>query len=68
MKQDGILKAPTSAHVMGLETVDAVTFVRTCVKERSLSTVMKELNDYVLHGTAEERRTAERALKHLGFL
>lgn len=68
MKHDTIRKLPTSARVLDIETTDVARFVQKCVQERSLSVLVKELNHDYLFGTAEERDSAEQALRHMGFV
>ena len=59
---------PVSVHVLGLDPSDVPPFVRRCVRERSLSGLVKNLNNELLFGTADQREEARRDLKHIGFL
>lgn len=68
MKHDVVCDVPTSAKVLNIDASDVAPFLRKCVKDRSLSTLVKDLNDAVLFGTADQRRDAEQALKHIGFM
>lgn len=68
MKHHAIHDTPSSVHVLNLASTDVAPFVRKCVKERSLSSLVRDLNHDVLFGTEEQRETARRALKHIGFL
>ena len=68
MKHDATCETPISARVLDVQTADVVHFVRERVKDRSLSDLVKELNHDVLFGTDEQRRRAENALRHIGFV
>ncbi len=58
----------TASDVLSLDAADVAQFVRTCVRNRSLSLVVSDLNHAALHGVAEEQEEARQALKHLGFV
>lgn len=68
MKHYTLNDVSPAAGVLVLEQADVPPFVRKCVEDRSLSTLVSELNDALLFGTAEQKDEAGRALNHLGFL
>lgn len=68
MTLDQTHEISTAADVLALSPADVAQFVRDCVRNRSLSVMVSDLNHTVLHGTSEEREEARRALKHLGFV
>lgn len=68
MKHETISETKISHNVMGLDDGEIAPFVRKCVKERSLSTVITNLNNDLLFGTQTERDDARSALQRIGFL
>jgi hypothetical protein len=58
----------TASDVLSLNSADVAQFVRACVRNRSLSLVVSDLNRVALHGAAVEQEEARLALKHLGFV
>lgn len=61
------LDVSTASNLLSLSETDVAQFIRQCVRNRSLSAVMTELNDAVLFGSREESDRARRALEHIGF-
>ena len=51
-----------------MESEDIAAFVHNCVQKRSLSTLVCELNNDLLFGSADQRTDARRALVRLGFM
>lgn len=68
MKHLNSYDVSTATNVLSLDPVEIPLFVRRCVKDRSLSFVVTELNKALLSGTADEREEAHGALRHLGFI
>ncbi len=68
MKHDTNYTVSTATNVLALDAGDVAVFVRNCVQERSLSSVIAELNNAILFGDTEEERQARKALQHLGFI
>jgi len=68
MKHHAISDTPTSVHVLSLAPSDVPMFVRNCVRDRSLSALVKDLNNDLMFGTEGQKEEARRALKHIGFL
>ncbi len=68
MKHETISETKVAHSVLGLDDNDIASFVRRCMKDRSLSKLVSSLNDELLFGTTSERDDAKRALNRLGFL
>lgn len=68
MKHETISETKISHSVMGLDEGEIAPFVRKCVKERSLSAVIANLNNDLLFGTQTEQDDARTALQRIGFL
>lgn len=68
MKHHHIGETPTAAHVLSIKTTEVAPFVRKCVRERSLSVIVKDLNHDLIFGTPEQREDAREALRHIGFI
>ncbi|MEE4188589.1 MAG: hypothetical protein V2I76_09120 [Roseobacter sp.] len=68
MKYDTISETPAAVHVLNINPSDVAPFVRKCVRERSLSVLVKDLNHALLFGTETQRKDAKAALQHIGFL
>ncbi|MGA9254127.1 MAG: hypothetical protein WBV71_16960 [Roseobacter sp.] len=68
MKLHSINTTPTSVHVLNLAPSDVPQFVRHCVKDRSLSSLVKDLNNDLMFGNEDQRQEARKALSHIGFL
>jgi len=68
MKHHVFSEIQTAAHVLTLKQSDIVPFLRKCVRERSLSALVKQLNDDLAFGTPEQQQQANRALLHIGFI
>lgn len=68
MKHGTVSETKMSHDVLNLDDGDVASFVRRCVKERSLSKVVADLNHDLLSGTRTERENAEQALHRIGFL
>jgi len=56
-----------AASLLALSETDVAQYVRECVRERSLSTVVNKLNSDLLYGSTEESERARQALAHIGF-
>ena len=63
-----IVDVQTASTLLALNQKDVSQFVRTCVRNRSLSSVVSDLNRDLLFGTEEESEKARRALRHIGFI
>lgn len=68
MKHEMISETKVSQNVLGLPESEIAPFVSRCVKERSLSSVVADLNNDLLFGTQTEREDAKKALQRIGFL
>lgn len=68
MKHETISETKISHSVLSLDDNDITRFVRRCVKERSLSKIVADLNNDLLFGTQTERENAKEALHRIGFL
>jgi hypothetical protein len=68
MKHHYIGETPTAAQVLSIKATEVAPFVRKCVRDRSLSVIVKDLNHDLIFGTPEQREAARRALKHIGFV
>lgn len=68
MKHHVIDGTPAASQVLNIKASDVVPFVRKCVRERSLSVLIKQLNDDLAFGTPEQKQEARRALQHIGFI
>ncbi len=68
MKQDVINDTPSAARVLSMKPSDVPPFVRQCLRERSLSVLIRDLNRDLLFGTETQRTDARLALSQLGFL
>lgn len=68
MKHETIPETKVSHSVLNLGDGDVAPFVRKCVKERSLSKIVANLNNDLLYGTQTERVNAREALGRIGFL
>lgn len=68
MKHHAILAKPASVNVLDLAPSDVPLFVRNCVKDRSLSSLVKDLNNDLMFGNEDQKQEARRALTHIGFL
>ncbi|WP_299970476.1 hypothetical protein [uncultured Roseobacter sp.] len=68
MLHETIRELKPSHHVLQLDESDVVSFVRRCVKERSLSSLISSLNHDLMFGTLDEQDSAARALARLGFV
>ncbi|WP_298973336.1 hypothetical protein [uncultured Roseobacter sp.] len=68
MKHEQIAETKMSHSVLGLDEAEIGPFILRCVKERSLSKLVANLNNDILNGTSTERDSAEKALGRMGFL
>lgn len=68
MKHDSISETKMSHTVTKLTEDEIAQFVRKCVKDRSLSAVVSDLNKDLLFGTQAEREDAKTALQRIGFI
>ncbi|WP_298837891.1 hypothetical protein [uncultured Roseobacter sp.] len=68
MEQEIISEKYCAKNILDLENGDVAAFVTRCVKERSLSSMVCELNAALLSGTPEEQNNARKALQHIGFI
>ena len=57
-----------ATRILEMTDDDLDTFMRTCVRDRNLHKVVGDLNRQCLRGEPSTRRTAEKALSHLGFV
>jgi hypothetical protein len=63
-----IVNDDVAAKVLQMTDADITQFVRICIKDRALSSVVATLNRSVLQGAECDRQNAEKALTRLGFL
>jgi hypothetical protein len=68
MKDQTLHQATTAANVLALPRKDVPRFLRRSLRERTLRSVITELNKAVLSGAEQDRADARRALAHLGFI
>lgn len=68
MKHQTMSAVSPAASVLSIDPAEVAVFIRKCVQERSLSTLVSDLNDDLLFGTAEQREDARCALLRLGFI
>ena len=68
MKHQTMPAITPAASVLSMEPEDIAAFIRGCVQERSLSTLVCELNNDLLFGSSDQRTDARRALVRLGFM
>ncbi len=68
MKHETAYELPTATNILSLESAEMPGFVQECLRTRSLSWVVAELNKSILSGPEEERDEARKALEHLGFI
>ena len=68
MKHHVLSETPTAAVVLNIKSSEIPPFVRKCVRERSLSVLVRRLNADLVSGTAQQREDARRALRHIGFV
>lgn len=68
MKHHVISDTPTAALVLNIKPSDIPPFVRKCVRERSLSALVRQLNNDLEFGSTTQKEEARRALRHIGFL
>lgn len=68
MKHSAMFSGSTAANVLSIEEAGVSPFLHRCVKDRSLSTLVSDLNYSLLFGSADEKDMARKALKHLGFI
>ena len=68
MKHQRIANTLTSQHVLSINKADLPPFIGECIRERSLSRLVSNLNREVLEGTDTEKAEARKALALIGFL
>lgn len=68
MKHETTYDVRSSANVLSVQPIEVASFLRECVKNRSLSWLIGDLNRSVLSGDQDEREEARKALEHLGFI
>lgn len=68
MKHHVIGDIPAATQVLTIQARDVAPFVQKCVRERSLSVLVKQLNYDIAFGTPEQKQEAQQALRHIGFI
>ena len=68
MKHEIVSETDMAHDVLGLDDGEIAPFVRKCLKDRSLSSLVSHLNNDLLFGTPAERESAEVALRRIGFI
>ncbi|MEM1351742.1 MAG: hypothetical protein AAGF27_05330 [Pseudomonadota bacterium] len=68
MRHHTISETPAAALVLNMKSSEVAPFVRQCVRERSLSVLVKQLNHDLIFGTTQQREEAQQALRCIGFL
>lgn len=63
-----VVDMTTASNVLALSELEAAKFVRKCLRDRSLSVVVADLNKELLYGTPREQEDASKALRHIGFM
>ncbi|MFK7744528.1 MAG: hypothetical protein AB8B47_05710 [Roseobacter sp.] len=67
MAHFGFTDPDTAQAVLALNNDEVAGFVQQCVRNRSLSKIVNELNRAALSGAPRESQRATKALHHLGF-
>lgn len=58
----------TAQTVLSLDDAEIPSFVRRCLKDRSLSWLIAQQNEALFSGTKDERDEAHKALTHTGVI
>jgi hypothetical protein len=59
---------PSSQEILSLGRDEVAPFIQDQTSARTLSALIKQLNDEMMAGDAAARDLASRALRHLGFV
>lgn len=58
---------PSPEDILSIDRAQVPQFIRELVSEKTLSTLMQQLNELLIAGDEASRELAARALQHLGF-
>lgn len=58
---------PSPQDILSIRSDQIAAFIQEHTAQKTLSTLVKQLNDMLMYGDEAARHLAARALRHLGF-
>ncbi|WP_375230273.1 hypothetical protein [Roseobacter sp. S98] len=68
MRHAVISEKPCAESILAMAGNEVGAFVERCIRDRSLSRLVSDLNNALMSGTPNEQEKARKALQHMGFI